>query len=391
MNKSFLLAVVLSAASLFPFGILLSSLNSISQTFNVSYDYVYYSVVLYLFMSAFVSLFFGLCIDYYGKKRMLLIAFSIFIASSLLCALSTNIDTYFVGRVLQASIVGAFTISLMLIKETYSKNKLTLKLNHLSLIDAIFPIVATVLGGLLNQLCGWRMIFWVLFVVYTVVAVLITRLIDDDAIGPNRNRKKLFSQYLQIVNLAKFWHYAIINALCMAVFFIFIASAPAFLANTYHINSVNTGIIMSLPPLGFVLSCLFSERLFQSYSWNQKILFGRIIVFSGLILGLISRNNTVYAFANLAICGFFIGLGNGLSTPNLRSAIISIQDRMLGSIIGLFSFFSSLLGAVISVSYSFFPIDYENIFLLYIVLFIPASLGLLAALLLFFSKETKTV
>lgn len=181
--------------------------------------------------------------------------------------------------------------------------------------------------------------FWVLLLAYIPVIFLVIKYIDNDSTRNDKNVHAHLLAYLRIFKIMEFWHYTVINALCMSVFFIFIAAAPAFLTKSYNISAFDTGVIMSLPPLGFVLSCFFSEKIFKPYSWNQKILFGRIIVFLGLVMAVIAHFYVTYGFVNIMICGFLIGVGNGISAPNLKSAIVSIQNHMLGSIIGLFTFF----------------------------------------------------
>lgn len=388
MNKNFALALVLTAATVLPFGIALPSLSHVADALNVPYDYVYHTIVVYLFVSAFVSLLFGIWVDYFGKRTTLLVALAIFLCSTLGCALATNIYWYFCFRVLQAIVVGAFTVSLMLVRENYDKNILTLKLNQTSLAYAVTPIIASILGGFIDEWLGWRAVFWVLLVIYIGVFMMVVKLLEDDTPKNKSSLAELLSDYVSIFSISRFWHYTLTNALCMSVFFIFIASAPAFLANSNNLTSTQIGMMMAFPPLGFVLSCLFSEKILAAYSCHQKISFGRVVVFLGLTIGVGLHYAAINEVINIMLCGFFIGVGNGISTPNIKSALVSIHSKMLGAMIGLFTFVSSLLGAIISASYSFFNIDYQQIVSLYWVLLIPAVLGLVAAFFILLFEQS---
>jgi len=277
----------------------------------------------------------------------------------------------------------------MLIKEYYSKEHLALRMAMLSSIYAVAPILSTILGGLIDEMFGWRTIFWILSFTYLMGIGIIINKIDNNINLANITISRTLPEYANILKIRKFWQYTIINSLCMAAFFIFISSAPAFLESIDGANSITTGIIMSLPPMGFVLSSIFSEQILKYHSWDKKIFIGRVMALAG---GGISASLVYMGLSeilSIMLFALFIGLGNGISTPNIKSAIVSIQTTMLGTTIGLFTFFSSVVGALSSLACGLLVLDYNNITMLYSAIIIPICLSLMSSFFMLFGKLSR--
>ena len=84
------------AAALGPLAmnVFLPSLPGITAYFNTSSANAQLSVSLYLAAVAFLQLIFGPLSDKFGRRPVILIAFSIMIIGTLICIFATSIETY---------------------------------------------------------------------------------------------------------------------------------------------------------------------------------------------------------------------------------------------------------------------------------------------------------
>ena len=96
-------------------------------------------------------------------KALFLCANLLFLAATLLCALAPHFALLLGGRLLQGAATGiALPLMFNIILTQAPPSKLGLLMGIGSLITAMAPAVGPVLGGVIVDAYGWRVIFWVL-------------------------------------------------------------------------------------------------------------------------------------------------------------------------------------------------------------------------------------
>jgi EmrB/QacA subfamily drug resistance transporter len=119
-------------------------------------------VVSYLLSATIAAPVYGQLRDVYGGKRMMFVALGIFLAASLLCAVSTSIEMLSFARVLQGlGGGGLMTLSQALIGETVPPRQRARFQGYLAGVAVSSSTFGPVVGGLLTQHFGWRSIFLV--------------------------------------------------------------------------------------------------------------------------------------------------------------------------------------------------------------------------------------
>lgn len=100
--------------------------------------------------------------DYFGTKKVFFVSLLLFILGSVCCALSPNLTSLIIGRIIQG-IGGAMLTAaprLVMIK-SYEKNQLLRMINFIVMPALIGPIIGPVLGGYLAEYVSWHWIFWI--------------------------------------------------------------------------------------------------------------------------------------------------------------------------------------------------------------------------------------
>lgn len=126
----------------------------------------------FMFCFALSMLVWGPLSDKYGRRPIILAGLALYLVSSVLCALSTNIWMLIAGRVAQAVGSGAVSaVAMAIAKDVFKGRTMENVLTAIQTMMLLAPMIAPVLGGFLLALTSWRGIFWA-FVVCGVVAWL---------------------------------------------------------------------------------------------------------------------------------------------------------------------------------------------------------------------------
>ncbi len=126
----------------------------------------------FMFFFALSMLVWGPLSDKYGRRPVILAGLTLYLASSVLCALSTNIWMLIAGRVIQAVGSGAVSaVAMAITKDVFKGRTMENVLTTIQTMMLIAPMIAPVLGGFLLAFTSWRGIFWA-FVVCGALAWL---------------------------------------------------------------------------------------------------------------------------------------------------------------------------------------------------------------------------
>jgi len=117
-------------------------------------------VVSYLISSTIAAPIYGRLGDEFGRRQLLFIGMCIFVAASVLCALSRTIETLTAARVLQGlGGGGLMTLSQALIGEAIPPRERARYQGYLAAVGISANAFGPVAGGLLAQQLGWQSIF----------------------------------------------------------------------------------------------------------------------------------------------------------------------------------------------------------------------------------------
>jgi EmrB/QacA subfamily drug resistance transporter len=140
-----------------------------------SVERVSWVVVGYLVAGTVAAPVYGQLRDVYGGKRVMFAALGVFLAGSLLCAVSVSVEMLALARVLQGlGGGGLMTLSQALIGETIPPRERARYQGYLAGVMVTSSTFGPVVGGYLTQHFGWRSVF-LINLPLAVVAGLLTR------------------------------------------------------------------------------------------------------------------------------------------------------------------------------------------------------------------------
>jgi EmrB/QacA subfamily drug resistance transporter len=140
-------------------------------------EHVSWVVVSYLVATTIAAPVYGQLRDVFGSKPMMFIALGVFIAASVLCAVSTSIPMLTLGRILQGlGGGGLMTLSQAMIGEAIPPRERARYQGYLAAIMVTSSAFGPVAGGYLTEHFGWRSVFLVNLPVGVLALLLTLRL-----------------------------------------------------------------------------------------------------------------------------------------------------------------------------------------------------------------------
>jgi Bcr/CflA subfamily drug resistance transporter len=372
--------VLLTALSVLPVNVILPSLPHIAAAFQADFALVSLSVALYAIVTAAIEIVAGAISDRYGRRPVALTAIVIFIAASLGCALANGIAMFLVFRALQASIAACFSVALVMIKDTSSGHHASSRFGYLAMGWALAPMLGPLIGGSLDAVFGWRAIFIVLAILGAAVLVLCIRELRETAEPSSRSRKSYLAAYGLLLRSARFWAYASCMACSMGTLYVFLGGAPLIAGRSLGASTAQLGLYMGIVPAGFMFGSFLAGRHGAAgHLPGAMLIVARLLTCAGLLFGLgLSMAGETRAFALFAPC-IFIGIGNGLTMPVANAGVLSIHPHVAGTAAGLVAAMSIGGGALIAAIASPFLDGDAPVQSFFLVMLVPASLALLAA------------
>lgn len=340
--------ILLTSLSVVSLNLFLPSLPAMADTFGVSYAAVSFALSGYLAVTAVLQLILGPLSDRYGRRPVMLSALAIFTLGSMGAALTSDIYVFLACRVLQGAMVAGSTISRAVVRDTKAPQDAAATLATIGAVMALAPMVAPILGGVLDAAFGWRASFWLFTLMGLCLLWLCLRELPETNHRKQKDFTAQFRAYPDLLSNRVFWGYTLCIACSSGVFFSFLAGAPYVAAQSFGIGPAQIGFAMAATPLGFMIGNAITARLLARVPLARLMVVGRVLTLLGLIPILLV---TLYALPHPALyfgAMIFIGVGNGFSIPTGSAGVMSVRADLAGSAAGLSGALMVGLGAVLS-------------------------------------------
>src|SRR4051794_17502500 len=139
---------------------LIPALTDLARSLHTDASGVAWTVTGYLLSAAVCTPVFGRLGDMFGKRRLLVVALSLFAAGSVVSALGHSPEVVVLGRVLQGAGGGIFPLCFGIIRDEFPRERVA---GSIGLISATFGIgggAGLILGGVITDHASYHWIFW---------------------------------------------------------------------------------------------------------------------------------------------------------------------------------------------------------------------------------------
>lgn len=283
-----LLLASLSALGPFSIDTYLPSFPDIAQSLGASPIEVQQTLSAYLFAFAAMTLWHGAISDRFGRRRVILWALLLFGLASAGCLLAENIRQLWFWRAMQGMTAGAgIVISRAIVRDLFDGAAAQRLMSQITMMFALAPAVAPVIGGWLQHAFGWRSIF--IFLVLSTAALWFAcfKLLPETL--PPEKRQTLKPAYLgrtywKVFSSPRFLLACAALSLNFSGFFIYVLSAPVFLM--HHLGLPETAFLWLFGPAmsGLLCGSWVSGRLAGRRSPGFSVALGYAVMLLAAVL-----------------------------------------------------------------------------------------------------------
>ncbi len=285
-----LLLAALAALGPFSVDTYLPSFHAIGESLHATPLEVQQTLTVYLLSFAVMALWHGALSDALGRRKVILFSLGLFGLATAGCIFATRIEHLWIMRALQGISAGAgIVISRAIVRDLYDGAAAQRLMSHITMMFAIAPAIAPVIGGRLQFWFGWRSVFVFLVLMTFALWLACWRLLPETL--PRERRQSMHAGYLgrtywKVLTSPVFLLACGGLAFNFAGFFIYIMSAPVFLMR--HLGVSETGFLWLFGPAmaGLMSGSWLSGRLAGKLSLQQTILRGYLLMGAAALLNL---------------------------------------------------------------------------------------------------------
>ena len=345
------LLVAMTGLGPFTMQILMPCLPALALALQVSYATAQLTLSVYLMGVAGGQLVYGPLSDRFGRKPMLTIGLALYLLGSLLAMVAPNAWTLVLARLCQAlGSCAGMVLSRAMIRDAWSREESARVLGLVSTAMAVAPMLAPLLGSLLEQWLGWRAAMAACFA-FGLPLLLAVRWKLPETLGQAASMPGLVG-FLQahwaLLRLPAFHGYCAVTGLTTSIFFAFAAGAPMVVVSRMgHASTIFAAALMSISVswmTGTFLVARLGGRLgsMRLLRWGVGISTGGCVV--AVAFALLLPQHIVLFFLPMVV----VGVGNGMTQPNAIAQAVSVRPALAGTASGLVGVTQMGAGAVMT-------------------------------------------
>ena len=144
---------------------------------NISYEDSSWILAALLVTGAVMTPIAGKLSDIYGKKKVLLIIFAVYILGLLLGAMATNFLSLVTARVMQGIGISMFPIAFSIIRDKFPPRKLAIAQGIFSSTLSGGAVIGLIIGGAIVTSFGWRATFLFIMPIAIILFAIIAKFV----------------------------------------------------------------------------------------------------------------------------------------------------------------------------------------------------------------------
>lgn len=327
--------ILMAGLSALTMNIFLPSLPGMATYFGVSYGVMQQSVALYLLLSALLQIVIGPISDRYGRRAVLLGSLVLFLLATLGTLLATTATWFLIFRMAQAVIAAGMVLSRAVVRDMVADAQAASMIGYVTMGMSLVPMIGPVIGGVLDDLYGWKANFAVLLILGAATLALVWADLGETATLRRVSLKDQIRTYPALLASRRFWGYTLAAAFASGCFFAYLGGAPYVGDKIFGLSSTHVGILFALTAIGYAAGNFFAGRYSVRLGMNRMIMIGCMVTTLGMaFLALLTALGLSgpTTFFGLTI---FMGLGNGICLPNANAGILSVRPDLAGTASGL--------------------------------------------------------
>ena len=307
-------------------------------------------ITAYMVPFAFASLVHGPLSDAIGRRPVMIWGMSLYTVGSIACMLAPNYESLIAARVLQGATAGVgVVIGRSVIRDLYQGVRAQKLMNLTTMIFAIAPAVAPIVGGWAHVAFGWRAVFAFMVICGLVFAISAWWKLPETHPPAARtpfNARNLVSTSLTVLRHPEFLMLAFAAAINFCSIAVFIGAAPGIVEKHWSLRETQYWALFVPVIAGILIGALASGRIAGKVGLGFQVWLGIGSTFAvasiRVILHLLFGELPVIVQQILL---FFAGLGAQFAFPVLTLRMLDLFPAARGTAASAQSFVALLVTA----------------------------------------------
>lgn len=323
----------------------LPALPDITQQLNATTTQTQLSLTAALIGLGLGQLFFGPLSDRIGRKKPLATSLLLFIVSSAMCAMSHDIHLLILWRFLQGFAgAGGSVLSRSIARDKYHGTQLTQFFALLMTVNGIAPVLSPVLGGWITTSLDWRVLFWVMAGMATVLFVL-SLLFIKETLPEGQVGTSLWTTSREVLKNRPFTRFCLVQAFMLAGLFSYIGSSSFVMQNEFGMSAIQFSLLFGLNGVGLIISALIFSRLSRRFHFVSLMRIGLIVALVTALFTLLCAWLQLQVLTLICLT-FTIAFNSGICTLAGAGAMNAVAARESGTASALLGMTMFLFGGI---------------------------------------------
>jgi len=288
--------------------------------------------------------------DKFGRRLPLILATALHISASLGAALSTDLATLGLFRVLMGiGAAGGGVVAMAMVRDLFTGYAMVRMFSRMALVNGLAPILAPVIGSQLLLIMPWPGIFYFLASYGTLVIIAAILLVRETLPRELRGKSGLTAgqRYKLLFSDRIFVGLLLLGGMNFAGLFAYLSASPFLFQDVYGFTPQQYGLLFGINSLGIVAGVQTSSRVVRrvppqwilacSTAW-MFLMAVLIVVFDQLGFGL---------WGVMVPLWFYI-LGTGFTFPCVQVLALAKHGAQAGTAASLLGAATFMMAGIVS-------------------------------------------
>ncbi len=337
--------------SAFSTDILLPAVLDMSLDLGVSAQQIQMAVPAYMLGLGLAHPLFGVLADRIGRRRAIFLGLTLYMLGTVIVALSSQISAILGARVIQGfGAAAAPVVCRAMIRDRFRGDELAQNMAIASMFFALGPMIAPLLGHLINQLAGWRSLFGFLFLF--CLALIWATAQQRETLAPEHRRKTgwrgIRNDAAAIFDNRQSRYFILASALCSATILSFLTQAPIVYERDLGASSGLFAQLFALSAIGIIVGQIINHRLIALLGVLPSALVASLAITLASAVILIASLTHSLSLIGLSALMFVFNMAYLIVYSNFASLALDPHGERAGLAAALFGLIGYIGGALIA-------------------------------------------
>ena len=287
--------------------------------------------------------------DRFGRRGPLLIGVALFVAASVVCAVTTSMTLLIVTRLVQGAAGAAgIVVGRAVVADMFTGKVAAAYFSTIAAVNGLAPILAPVIGGQVLRVGTWRTVFWVLAGIGVAMLLLAFFVIRETLPPERRSSGGMIGTLRAFATLLRDRGYTgtvLAGTMVSAAMFGYISASPFLLQDGFGLSAQWFSLCFALNAVGIVAATQVGRMLlhrttsFVLLSWGVgQALVGAVLLLVTVLVG--------WGLGMVLVSLFVMVSAVGLALPQSSAIAMDRHRRIAGAASALFGLAQFALGAV---------------------------------------------